>query len=80
MFALIKVIIGVLFRILPDSPFRPYIDKLGTFDFLGYLNWIIPFDACADITGVWIVGVFIYYNYDKIRKILDKIIDNIFNQ
>ena len=80
MFELIKVIIDVLFGILPDSPFRPYIDKLGTFDFLGYLNWIIPFDACVEITSTWLVCIFVYYNYGKTRSILDRIIDNIFNQ
>lgn len=80
MFALIKMVTGVLCGILPDSPFRPYINKLGDFDFLGYLNWIIPFDACVDITRAWVVAVFVYYNYDKIKKLFDKIISNIFEK
>lgn len=78
MFALLKVVIGVLYAVLPGSPFRPYIDRLGDFDFLGYLNWVVPFDACMDITGAWAVCMFVYYNFDKIRKLLDRIIDNIF--
>lgn len=80
MFALIKIITGALYSILPGSPFRPYIDRLGSFDFLGYLNWIIPFDVIADITVLWVAAVFIYYNFDKIKKLLEKITDNIFKK
>lgn len=79
MFALIKLVISVLYGILPNSPFRPYIDKLGGFNFLGYLNWVIPFDACVDITGAWVIGIFIYYNFDKIKKLIERIIDKIFD-
>lgn len=80
MFALIKMMTSVLFGILPSSPFRQYIMALGGFDFLGYLNWIIPFDSCTDITKVWVAAVLVYYNYDKIKKLLDKITSNIFEK
>lgn len=78
MFRLIKIITMGLFAILPSSPFRPYIEQLRNFDFLGYLNWVIPFDSCVDITRLWVAGILIYYNYDKIKEILYKIISNLF--
>lgn len=78
MFSIIKIITFGLFSILPGSPFRPYIDQLGEFDFLGYLNWFVPFDSCMEITKLWVAGVLIYYNYDKIKEILYKIVSNLF--
>ena len=78
MFSLIKIITLGLCSILPDSPFRPYIKQLGNFNFLGYLNWFIPFDSCVAITELWVISVFIYYNYDKIKEIIYKIISNLF--
>lgn len=78
MFSLIKIVTFGLFSILPDSPFRPYIKQLGEFDFLGYLNWFVPFDSCVTITELWVAAVFIYYNYDKIKEVIYKIISNLF--
>lgn len=78
MFNLIKIITLGLITILPDSPFRPYIKQLGDFDFLGFLNWFIPFDSCVTITELWVAAVFIYYNYDKIKEVIYKIISNLF--
>lgn len=79
MFNLIKIITLGLITILPDSPFRPYIKQLGDFDFLGFLNWFIPFDSCVTITELWVAAVFIYYNYDKIKEVIYKIISNLFD-
>lgn len=31
-----------LYNLLPTSPFRPYINKLASLNFLPYLNWFVP--------------------------------------
>ena len=41
---------------LPDSFLSQYISQ-GTFDFLPFLNWIIPFYDFVDITTDWLLCV-----------------------
>lgn len=49
------VITRILGR-LPSNPFGygTYIDKLQ--DYMGYVNWFIPFYILKDIFNAWLVG------------------------
>ncbi len=38
----LKQILILALSILPDSPFRGFLDDLAALPFLGYLNWLIP--------------------------------------
>ncbi|MCI8607400.1 MAG: hypothetical protein HFG72_11530 [Hungatella sp.] len=47
--------------ILPDSPFRGFLDDLAELPFLGYLNWFIPISDFLKLLTVWCAAVAIFY-------------------
>lgn len=55
-------ILNVIFSILPPSPFN-IIDNSPIAEYLGYINYFVPFDEAINILQVWIVAVGIYYIY-----------------
>lgn len=48
-----------IFEKLPQDPFVSFLRNLNEAlnPYLGYLNWIIPFQAMANITAAWVVAV-----------------------
>lgn len=78
MIALLKIITMALYSILPSSPFRGAVDAVQDFDFLPYLNWFIPFDACTKFTVMWCTSLLIYYNFAFVKKLFDKVKDVLF--
>ncbi len=46
-----------LLGLLPDSPFIGMLQQIGKFDFLGYINWFIPFDFCLTCLNLWILCI-----------------------
>lgn len=57
----IKQVLIMALSILPDSPFRGFLDSLAELPFLGYLNWIIPISDFVRLLSVWCVAVGIFY-------------------
>ena len=39
---------------------------------LGYINWFIPFGACADILTAWAGFMAVIYNWENIKGIFDR--------
>lgn len=62
--SLAKFVLGIL-DFLPNSPFGELIEQLGSFDFLPFINWFIPFDFCLTVLNVWLLCVAVYYAYQN---------------
>lgn len=49
---------------IPNSPFREFIDSLGTTfgsELLGYLNYFLPISELLFILSTWVNGILVYY-------------------
>lgn len=55
-------------KVLPTSPFRPFINALGNMSFLGYLNWFVPVGTLIKIAAAWGGAIGIYYLYSIILR------------
>lgn len=69
MIALVKTLLSFLYAMLPNSPIRDLVGKFD-FDFLHYLNWIVPFDIAANITRAWLSCILLYYSFNISKKVI----------
>ncbi len=47
--------------ILPISPVDNWLQLLGEFPYLSYLNWFCPIGVCVEIMRYWTLGISSYY-------------------
>ncbi len=57
----LKQVLILALSILPDSPFRGFLDDLARLPYLGYINWLIPISDFLDLLSIWCVAVGIFY-------------------
>lgn len=57
-----------VYKLLPMSPFAPYIEKFGKLPYLEYLNWFIPVSEILVVLGSWLVAIFLWYLYGIILR------------
>ncbi len=57
----LKQVLILALSILPDSPFRGFLDNMAQLPYLGYINWLIPISDFLDLLSVWCVAVRIFY-------------------
>lgn len=57
---ILQNIIAFVLKLVPTSPFRGIIDSIGSFEYLGWLNWFFPVGPCLAVLSVW-VGVIASY-------------------
>lgn len=60
-------ILNVIISILPDSPFT-FINNSEVSRYLGYLNWVIPFETFIAITMAWVTAIVIYYGVSIVLR------------
>lgn len=53
-------LLGILFSILPNSPFR-HISNMEVSDYIKGLMWIVPIGQMLSIFQLWLVAIAIYY-------------------
>lgn len=54
-------IIVALLRVLPTSPFLAYFNAEPIQQYLGYINFFIPFDICSNIINSWVGVLSVFY-------------------
>ncbi|MDE7324129.1 MAG: hypothetical protein K2N73_15730 [Lachnospiraceae bacterium] len=75
MIKLLSALLLAVVSILPNSPFQTTLDgEIYKLDFLPYLNWFIPFDNCLKITQLWLAAITLYYVYDIVMDIVNRMI------
>ena len=55
--------VDFIYKVLPLSPFRPYLEEMAGLPYLGYLNWFFPIGAAIRITATWITVIGTYYTW-----------------
>lgn len=73
MLKLLSLLILALYAILPSSPIQKALEGMETgmdANFLGMVNWFIPFDNARDITLVWLNCILAYYVYQMVKKVV----------
>lgn len=60
-------------KVLPKSPFRGFLDMIGSFEFLGWLNWFFPVGDCLKVVAAWLVAIGLYYLYSIVLRWLKAI-------
>ena len=64
---------GTLVKVLPLSPFQPYIAAFADLPYLGYLTWFIPIGSCVKIGMAWLTAIAAFYLYSIILRWLKAI-------
>lgn len=58
-----------LFSFLPVSPIYDLMQQIKRFDFLGWLNWFLPFSFCLTCLNAWLICVGVYYAFPYLKKL-----------
>jgi len=66
-------ILDVLLSILPMTPFKIMISQIDGIDYLGYVNWFLPFDFASKCFRAWLGCVIAYYIYKYLKEALNKV-------
>ena len=66
--AFLNAIASAILSILPNSPLRPYIDALGSVEWLPMLNWFVPIGNFITIGTAWLVAIGVFYIYQMILR------------
>lgn len=67
--------VDFIYKILPLSPFRPYLDQMAGLPYLGYLNWFFPIGDAIKITATWLTVVGTWYSWQVLLRWLKVIGD-----
>ena len=59
---------GIILVILPNTPFMNYLEDFTQSQYLGWLNWFIPFGRCIAAMAVWWSAVITYYAISWIMR------------
>ena len=62
-----------LINILPNSPTDVLLSQIGSMEYLGFVNYFIPFDFCAIALNSWLVCVGIYYGVKYAKQFINYI-------
>lgn len=74
--AILKVLNSMLtmaLELLPDSPFRPFIDQISGIDYLGYLNYFVPVGDFISLLSAWTTAIVLFYAVSAILRMVKAI-------
>lgn len=54
-------IIATILEVLPDSPFRNFIDNLADIPYLGYFNYFVPVSDFLTLLTIWGTAITMFY-------------------
>lgn len=67
---LIRIFIEVILFALPDSPFLDMsLENVPGIQYLGYLDFVIPFKTILNTTSIWLVAILVYYGLRVILNV-----------
>lgn len=64
----INKFLGSILFFLPDSPFTGFIEEIESWDWLGWLNWVLPIGTFIKILVGWGACVTAYYLYSVVLR------------
>lgn len=57
-----------LMNLLPQSPFRPFIDNLQLPQYMAWLNWFFPIHEILLVMTGWLAAIALFYAYSIIMR------------
>lgn len=66
-------IIATILEILPDSPFRGFIDNLAEIPYLNYFNYFVPVSDFLVLLGVWGTAITTFYAVSALLRFVKAI-------
>lgn len=69
----IKAVLIAVLELLPDSPFRGFIDNIADIPYIGYLNYFIPVSDFLSLLAVWGAAVGLFYMASVILRFVKAI-------
>lgn len=57
LFAAVVIIVGLLFKILPTSPFLAYLGVSEFSQYLPYINYFVPVDFFIAASEAWLIAL-----------------------
>lgn len=61
-------LLDVILALLPLSPFTGVINSIGSFPYLGYINWFLPVHDFIVIGMLWLGAITVYYLYSVVAR------------
>lgn len=55
-------------KVLPTSPFAPYIERFGNLPYLSWLNWFLPIGEALDVLAAWLAAIVLFYAYSIVLR------------
>lgn len=55
-------------KVLPTSPFRPYIEQFQNLPYVSWLNWFIPVGDIVGVLELWLAAITIFYVYSIVLR------------
>ena len=70
---IIKIILtlavaGILFALLPVSPFQSLVAEIGEIPYLGYISWVLPVGKMLKVLTIWATAVGAFYGISWILR------------
>lgn len=59
-----------IYKYLPGSPFRYFIDLVENVPYLQYLNWFLPIAEMITVLEAWVTVVALYYAYSAVLRFI----------
>lgn len=69
----VKNIVSWLLNLLPQSPYKAFIEQCDSQQYLRYLNWFIPVSSFIAIGEALLTCIALYYLYQLIMRKVDLI-------
>lgn len=66
-------ILDAVMNLLPDSPFRPFIDTLADVPYLGYLNYFVPISDFLILLSLWGTAITMFYAVSALLRLINAI-------
>ena len=61
-------IVAVILTLLPDDPFKSFIDNIAISPYLSTINWIIPVGTFVTIATAWVTAIGVFYVYQLVLR------------
>lgn len=65
-------LINSILSVFPSDPFQPFLTEFKTNieQYLGYVNYFIPFDKLVIILHAWIACILVYFAWQSLARYL----------
>lgn len=75
LFAAVVIVIGLLFKVLPTSPFLAYLGASELSKYLPYINYFVPIDFFIAASEAWLIALHVFLYVKLTQKAVTAVSD-----